>query len=93
MSRNYDMQPDLSPEDYAARAALLRDTIKADRFPLSPRIASLSAILQARTAGAAAAAAPGTEAVCAEHAYFREEGEAARLNKSPAEAGQVGSGY
>ena len=39
------MQPDLSPEDYAARAALLRDTIKADRFPLSPRIASLRAIL------------------------------------------------
>ena len=39
------MQPDLSPEDYAAIAALLRDTIKADRFPLSPRVASLRAIL------------------------------------------------
>jgi len=45
MSHNYDMQPDLSPEDYAALAALLRDAIKADRFPLSPRIASLRAIL------------------------------------------------
>ena len=45
MSHNYDMQPDLSPEDYAALAALLRDTIKADRFPLSPRIRSLKAIL------------------------------------------------
>jgi len=32
------MQPDLSPEDCAAIAALLRDTIAADRFPLSPRI-------------------------------------------------------
>ena len=39
------MQPDLSPEDYAAIAALLRDTIAADRFPLSPRIKSLRAIL------------------------------------------------
>ena len=39
------MQPDLSPEDYAALAALLRDTIKADRFPLSPRVASLRAVL------------------------------------------------
>ena len=39
------MQPDLSPEDYAAIAVLLRDTIKADRFPLSPRVASLRAIL------------------------------------------------
>ena len=45
MSHNYDMQPDLSPEDYAALAALLRDTIKADRFPLSPRIARMRAIL------------------------------------------------
>ena len=39
------MQPDLSPEDYAAIAVLLRDTIKADRFPLSPRITTLRAIL------------------------------------------------
>ena len=45
MSHNYDMQPDLSPEDYAAIAALLRDTIKADGFPMSPRVASLRAIL------------------------------------------------
>jgi len=35
------MQPDLSPEDYAAIAALLRDTIAADRFPLFPRVRGL----------------------------------------------------
>jgi hypothetical protein len=39
------MQPDLSPEDYAAIAALLRDTIAADRFPMSPRIKRWRAIL------------------------------------------------
>jgi hypothetical protein len=39
------MQPDLSPEDYAAIAALLRDTIAADRFPLSPRVRRMRAIL------------------------------------------------
>ena len=39
------MQPDLSPEDYAAIASLLRDTIKADRFPLSPRVTRWQAIL------------------------------------------------
>ena len=42
MSHNYDMQPDLSPEDYAA---LLRDTIAADRFSVSPRIKRMRAIL------------------------------------------------
>ena len=39
------MQPDLSPEDYAAIATLLRDTIAADRFPLSPRIKRMRSIL------------------------------------------------
>ena len=39
------MQPNLSPEDYAAIAALLRDTIAADRFPLSPRVRGWRAIL------------------------------------------------
>jgi len=39
------MQPDLSPEDCAAIAALLRDTIAADRFPLSPRVKKMRAIL------------------------------------------------
>jgi len=39
------MQPDLSPEDYAAIAALLGDTIAADRFPMSPRIKRMRAIL------------------------------------------------
>jgi hypothetical protein len=39
------MQPNLSPEDYATLAALLRDTIAADRFPLSPRVRRWRAIL------------------------------------------------
>ena len=36
---------DLSPEDRAAIAALLPDTIAADRFPMSPRIKRMRAIL------------------------------------------------
>jgi len=32
--------PNLSPEDYSNPAELLRATINADRFPLSPRIQS-----------------------------------------------------
>jgi len=39
------MQPDLSPEDCAAIAALLRDTIAAARFPMSPRIKRMRVIL------------------------------------------------
>ena len=39
------IQPNLSPEDYAAIAALLRDTMAADRFPLSPRVRTWKAIL------------------------------------------------
>jgi hypothetical protein len=39
------MHPNLSPEDYATIAALLRDTIAADRFPLSPRVRRWKAIL------------------------------------------------
>ena len=39
------MQPDLSPK-ITPRSPFSCDTIKADRFPLSPRIASLRAILQ-----------------------------------------------
>jgi len=39
------MQPNLSPEDYAAIAALLRDTIAADRFPFSPRVRAWRSIL------------------------------------------------
>jgi hypothetical protein len=39
------MQPNLSPEEYAEIAALLRDTIAAYRFPMSPRIKSLRMIL------------------------------------------------
>ena len=41
----WHMQPNLSPEDYAAIAALLRDTIAADRFPLSPRVRRWKAVL------------------------------------------------
>jgi hypothetical protein len=39
------MQPDLSPEDYAAIAALLREMIATDRFLLSPRVKRWQAIL------------------------------------------------
>jgi len=39
------MQPDLSPEDRAAIAALLRDAIAADRFPLSQRVKNMREIL------------------------------------------------
>ena len=39
------MQPDLSPEDCAAIAALLREVIAADRFRMSPRIKRWRAIL------------------------------------------------
>jgi hypothetical protein len=36
---------DLTPDDRAAIAGILRDMIAADRFPLSPRVRSLKAIL------------------------------------------------
>jgi hypothetical protein len=39
------MPDDLSDDDKAILAELLRDTIAADRFPLSPRIRRLKAIL------------------------------------------------
>jgi len=39
------MPPKLSPEDYAAIAELLRHTIAADRFLLSPRVKRWQAIL------------------------------------------------
>ena len=39
------MQPDLSSQDCAAIAALLREVIAADRFPMSPRIKRMRAIL------------------------------------------------
>lgn len=38
-------EPDLTHDDKAAIAALLRETIERDRFPLSPRIKGLKAIL------------------------------------------------
>jgi hypothetical protein len=39
------MTPDLTDDDKATLAALLRETIAADRFPLSPRVKSFKAIL------------------------------------------------
>jgi hypothetical protein len=39
------MNLDLTDEESAALAALLRRTIDADRYPLSPRVRSLQAIL------------------------------------------------
>ena len=39
------MPNDLTTDDKATVAALLRDTIERDRFPLSPRIKGLKAIL------------------------------------------------
>ena len=39
------MNPDLNDEESAALAALLRRTIDADRYPLSPRIRVLQSIL------------------------------------------------
>jgi len=57
------MQPNLSPEQYAAIAGILRDTIAADRFPLSPRVRRWKAILdKLRAAGAEARAAAAFEA-------------------------------
>jgi hypothetical protein len=39
------MPPDLSDSERAALIALLKETIAADRFPLSPRIRGLKRIL------------------------------------------------
>jgi hypothetical protein len=39
------MTPDLSEDDKTILVELLRETIECDRFPLSPRIKSLKAIL------------------------------------------------
>jgi hypothetical protein len=39
------MKPDLTDEETDALARLLRDTIDADRYPLSPRIQLLKGIL------------------------------------------------
>ena len=36
----------LSPEEYAAIAGILRDMVAADRFPLSPRVRGWRAILE-----------------------------------------------
>ena len=38
-------EPNLTHDDKAILAGLLRDTIAADRYPLSPRVRSLKAIL------------------------------------------------
>jgi hypothetical protein len=38
-------EPNLTPDERAAVTGLLRDTIAADRFPLSPRIRKLKSAL------------------------------------------------
>jgi hypothetical protein len=42
------MTPDLTDDDKATLADLLRETIERDRFPLSPRVRSFKAILAKR---------------------------------------------
>jgi hypothetical protein len=42
------MPLDLTDQDTAALVELLRDTIKSDRFPFSPRIKSLKRVLDKR---------------------------------------------
>ena len=44
-SHNPTMTPDLTDDDKAILAELLRETIERDRFPLSPRVKSFKAIL------------------------------------------------
>ena len=39
------MTPDLTDDDKAALIELLRETIAGDRFPLSPRVKRLKAVL------------------------------------------------
>jgi hypothetical protein len=39
------MTPELSDDDKAILAVLLRETIERDRFPMSPRVRSFNAIL------------------------------------------------
>ena len=76
---------DLTDADKADLTALLRDTIAADRFPLSPRVRRWKAILEAGAAGteartAAAAEAPGrAEHGCGKDA--RGEAAAVRINR------------
>jgi hypothetical protein len=51
------MTPDLTDDDKAILAELLRDTIGRDRFPLAPRVRSYKATLdKARPPPASAAA-------------------------------------
>jgi hypothetical protein len=45
IAARWGMSLDLSDDDKAALVELLRDTVDRDRFPLSPRIGKLRAIL------------------------------------------------
>ena len=57
------MPADLTDDDKAILAELLRETIERDRFPLSPRVRQLQGDpRQARPAGTATGANTGTEA-------------------------------
>jgi hypothetical protein len=59
---------DLSPDERHTLIQLLRRTIDEDRYPLSPRLAVLRAILaKHRTVGASARATAAAEAVDAPH--------------------------
>jgi hypothetical protein len=53
------MTPDLTDDDKAILAELLRETIEHDRFPLSPRVKGLRGMLLVVAAAAAAALAGG----------------------------------
>jgi hypothetical protein len=44
------MTPELTDDDKAILAALLREAIERDRFPMSPRVRSFKAIGKARPA-------------------------------------------
>jgi hypothetical protein len=81
------MTPDLTDDDKAILVELLRETIERDRFPLSPRIKRLKAVLaKVRSAGAATGAHAATEAAGrAQRRAGEEAPEIARGNGLPAE--------
>ena len=68
---------DVTDNDKAILAALLREAIERDRFPISPRVRAFKAIL-AQPAGTAPRAATATEA--ARRAQHVADKEAAQIN-------------
>jgi len=59
------MTPDLTDEETTALVRLLSDTINNDRYPLSPRIQTLKAILAKLRPGAGTRALAAAQGVCA----------------------------